>query len=108
MSNTPRILAITLFAAVTAGLASTAWTREDGSTDNYSCRNGERFAVERHTNHIRLRTGAGIFALSSVPAPNGDKYSDGQTIFWDTGSEATLERSGLPAANGCTREHKRI
>lgn len=107
MPRTLRILAAALLATVTAGLASTAWTREGAAIDNYSCRNGERFAVEHHTNHIRLRTGAGIFALTSVPASRGDKYSDGQTVFWDNGTDAILERAGLPAANGCMREATR-
>lgn len=103
-SKTPRILAASLCATLTAGLASTAWTRDDGAIDNYSCRNGERFTVEHHANHIRLRTGAGVFALTAVPAQQGDKYSNGQTVFWDNGSDVTLERTGLPAANGCVRE----
>lgn len=103
-NKTPRILAIAVFATLTAGLASTAWTRDSNTVDSYSCHNGERFSVERHANYIRLRTGAGVFALTAIPAQEGDKYSNGQAVFWDKGSDAILERAGLPVANGCVRE----
>lgn len=105
--KTPRILAATVIATLTTSIASTAWTRDDGATDNYNCGNGERFTIEHHSNHVRLRTGAGIFSLTSVPAPMGDKYSDGQTVFWDNGKDAVLERAGLPVVNGCVREASR-
>lgn len=99
-----RILALSAVVVLSIGLASTAWTRDDGEVETYQCRNGERFTVEYHPSHIRLRTGAGVFALRAG-AGNSD-YSDGQTVFRPTADGATLERPGLPPASDCVRPDK--
>ncbi|HJV24268.1 MAG TPA: MliC family protein [Aromatoleum sp.] len=83
-------------------LAGTAYTRDATRVINYACKNGEQFSVEYLGDHVRLRTGAGIFALSHQTAVDGEKYSDGQTVFWAHGQQASLERPGLPASGDCS------
>lgn len=88
---------------VAAGmLAGTAWTRDPSRVVNYTCPGGEQFTVEYLRGHIRLRTGAGVFALASQSAEGGERYSDGQTVFSLTGAQAQLERPGLPRSSGCS------
>lgn len=82
-------------------LATTAYTRETSPTIGYSCPDGERFTVEFHQDHVRLRTGAGIFALAADPSAAGEKYSDGYTVFSAKGSQAQLERPGLAPHTNC-------
>ncbi|MCE9522800.1 MAG: MliC family protein [Alphaproteobacteria bacterium] len=41
--------------------------------------------------------------LKSVPAPEGQKYSDGQTTFWMNGTNATLARAGEDNAESCSK-----
>jgi len=82
-------------------LATTAYTRETSRTVGYSCPDGERFTVEFLQDHIRLRTGAGIFALAVDPSASGEKYSDGYTVFSAKGSQAQLERPGVAPHTNC-------
>lgn len=83
-------------------LASTAYTRETSRTVGYACVDGERFTVEYLQDHVRLRTGAGIFALTVTPSGSGEKYSDGYIAFAAKGSKARLERPGLETHTECT------
>ena len=41
--------------------------------------------------------------LKSIPASEGQKYSDGQTIFWMNGTNATLARPGRDEAESCEK-----
>ena len=41
--------------------------------------------------------------LKSVQAPQGQKYSDGQTTFWMNGTNATLARAGTDDAESCEK-----
>jgi membrane-bound inhibitor of C-type lysozyme len=95
------IAALAGLVAAAGMLASTAYTRETPRTIGYVCPDGERFTVEFLQDHIRLRTGVGIFALRSEAAGSGEKYSDGRTVFWSKGSSARLERPGLDAHTDC-------
>lgn len=79
-----------------ASLAGTAWTRDSSHVVSYVCPSGEQFTVEYLHAHIRLRTGAGIFALAGQQIAGGEKYSDGYTVFTVHGDQALLERPGLP------------
>lgn len=83
------------------GLASSAYTRDEARLVSYACPGGEQFTVEYLQDHVRLRTGAGIFALGREPAGSGLRFSDGQTVFRTQAREAMLERPGLPTASGC-------
>lgn len=84
-----------------AGLvASGTYSGEAGQSVSYVCRNGERFVVEHLADHVRLRTGAGIFALAAEG--NGARYSDGHTVFHLDGAVAIVERPGLATPAGCT------
>jgi membrane-bound inhibitor of C-type lysozyme len=89
-------------ALVAATVLATATPSSDASgTVHYACADGERFSVETRNDHLRLRDGSGVFALSTAPATRGERFTDGNTVFWDLGKEAVLERHGLPAATGC-------
>jgi len=105
---TARIALVAALGTATALLANTAYTREASRVVGYSCPGGERFTVEYLRDHVRLRTGAGIFALSMQPSGSGEKYSDGQTVFWAKGSEARLERPGLETSSACTAQEQRL
>lgn len=107
-SRTIRLVVLGALAA-TGSLATTAWTQDNSATERYSCRNGERFAVERHTDHVRLRTGAGIFTLTAVDANAGKvAYSDGSTILSGDRGAMRLERAGQPAADACLPDPARL
>ena len=77
-------------------LAGTAWTRDGSRVVSYACPGGEQFTVEYFDAHVRLRTGAGVFALAGQQASSGEKYSDGYTVFTVSGNRAMLERPGVP------------
>ena len=76
-----QIAVLSALLAAAGMLANTAYTRDASRIVNYACPGGEQFTVEYLRGHIRLRTGAGVFALVNEPAASGEKYSDGQTIF---------------------------
>ncbi|NMG31143.1 MliC family protein [Aromatoleum evansii] len=82
-------------------LAGTAWTSEGSRVVSYTCPGGEQFTVEYLDGHVRLRTGAGIFALTGEKTAGGGKYSDGYTLLSASGDQATLERPGLPDSQAC-------
>ena len=95
-----RLPALLLMLAATT-LANVTRAGDTGATTDYACAHGERFTVENRTGHLRLRDGSGVFALSSSPAERGERYTDGNTVFWDLGEEAMLERRGRAAIAGC-------
>ena len=109
-ANLPLVRIAVLAALIAAAgmVASTAYTREATRVVSYTCPAGERFSVEFLSGHVRLRTGAGIFALAKQPAASGAKYSDGRTVFWTKGSEALLERPGLAANTHCTGQDRQL
>ncbi|NMF87649.1 MliC family protein [Aromatoleum petrolei] len=82
-------------------LAGTAWPREGSRVVSYSCPGGEQFTVEYFDGHVRLRTGAGIFALTGEKTVDGEKYSDGHTLLSANGDQAALVRPGLPDSLAC-------
>ena len=82
-------------------LAGTAWTREGSRVVSYACPGGEQFTVEYFDGHVRLRTGAGIFALTGVKTSGGERYSDGHTLLSASGDQAELARPGLPDSQAC-------
>lgn len=91
-----------LLTLITLGgaLAGTAYTRDNARVVDYACPSGERFRVEYLGDHVRLRTGSGIFALRHEQVSD-NRYSDGQTILSSGPGVVTLERPGLPQATGC-------
>jgi membrane-bound inhibitor of C-type lysozyme len=96
-----RIAAVAVLIAAASVVASSAYTRDSVRAVRYVCGNGERFSVEFLSGHIRLRTGAGIFALTGEPAEDATRYTDGRTAFWLQGEQAMLERPGLAMPAGC-------
>lgn len=87
-------------------LAGTAWTRDGSRVVSYTCPGGEQFTVEYFEGHVRLRTGAGIFALTGEKSASGEKYSDGYTVLSASGDLAVLERPGLPESQACSAIRK--
>jgi len=102
------IAALSILLAAAGSLASTAYTRDTSRVVSYTCPSGERFTVEYLRGHVRLRTGAGIFALANEPAASGEKYSDGQTIFRTKGGYAQLELQGLPSHTDCSARERTL
>lgn len=102
-----RIALLSALGAAAMLLANTAYTRE-ASRVVYACPGGERFTVDYLNDHVRLRTGSGIFALANQPTGSGEKYSDGETIFWANGSDAVLERPGLETRAACKAQERRL
>lgn len=82
-------------------LATTAYTRDSARVVRYACSGGEQFTVEYLEGHVRLRTGAGVFALARDSVGTAMRFSDGETVFRTESREAMLERPGLPPASGC-------
>lgn len=97
-----RILPIAVLVGAASLVATVTYSNEKGETVSYACLNGERFVIEHQPGHIRLRTGAGVFALVGEPSEDVVRYSDGSTVFWMRGDEAVLERPGLATPDGCT------
>lgn len=96
-----RLVTLTTLLVAAGTLAGTAWTRDTTRSVDYTCPGGERFTVEYLGDHVRLRTGAGVFALTGHATEAGERYSDGQTVFSVSGGQAQLERAGLPRSAGC-------
>lgn len=94
-----------LVAAVFGGVQAVAAPATVASTQ-YSCANGERFMVEAHANHLRLRTGTGVFTLTNDSALSGASahFTDGQNVLRAEGDAVLLERPGLPVAHDCRPE----
>lgn len=104
-----RHIAVLTALLTTAGmLASTAYTRDASRIVSYACPSGEQFTVEYLRGHIRLRTGAGVFALANEPTTAGERYSDGQTVFWSKGGYAQLERQGQARHTDCSARERTL
>lgn len=102
-----RLRAFPLILGAALGTAQAAAPGSIASTQ-YSCPNGERFKVEAHADHLRLRTGTGIFTLTHDAAPSTvdavAHFTDGQNILRAEGDAVLLERPGLPVAHDCRPE----
>ncbi|NMG54045.1 MliC family protein [Aromatoleum aromaticum] len=103
-----RVALLVALTGATGMLASTAYTRDASRIVGYACPSGERFTVEYLRDHIRLRTGAGVFALAVQPAASGEKYSDGHMVFHLEGAEAQLERPGWTTSVDCRAQNQRL
>lgn len=86
---------------VAATLAGTAYTREAPAMVAFTCPDGERFSVQYLDDHVRVRTGSGIFALAVRESDDGETYSDGYTRFSMMGATALLERSDFELHDDC-------
>jgi membrane-bound inhibitor of C-type lysozyme len=97
-------LSIAAFIALLAAagmLASNAYTRETAEVITNACPGGDRFSVEFQQTHVRLRTGAGIFALPRQSSDSPNSYSDGRTIFSTHGDTSVLVRPGIDTERDC-------
>ncbi|AUN95087.1 hypothetical protein [Pseudazoarcus pumilus] len=98
-----RIPSLSVVVAVTALLATTAWTAASAQSNlNFVCEDGDRFVVEFLEDHVRLRDGSGIFALAAVVP--GKIYSDGRIVLHAGRTRATLERIDSGVSRECTIE----
>ena len=87
----PLLLFIAAFAALAATTAMSRAAPE--SVSSFVCDDGDRFIVEHLDDHVRLRHGSGVFALTEIKP--GRVYSDERLVLHTGKSRATLE---LPAA----------
>jgi len=96
-----RLIFLGLTVVLAGLLTGTAYTQEDGAPVSFVCESGDRFTVEFHDEHVRLRNGAGVFSLGLEPGSDGNRYSDGENVFWTEGSAAGFENGRLPRAHRC-------
>lgn len=97
---------------MTAGLAmlgailatGTAYTRDGAAEVAFVCESGARFSVQFHSDHVRLRNGAGVFSLGLESARSGSRYTDGHNVFWTDGETARLESPGIEQGRRCVPE----
>lgn len=95
-----RLALLGLTIALAGLLTGTAYTQEDGSQVSFVCEGGDRFTVEFHGEHVRLRNGAGVFSLGLEPG-KGKRYSDGENVFWTDGASAGFENGRLQHKHRC-------
>ena len=100
-SLAPRIAAFVALLAAAGLLANNAYTREAVEVVTYACPGGDRFSVEFQQTHVRLRTGAGIFALPQQSGDSPRSYSDGRTVFSIHGDTSELARPGMETERDC-------
>lgn len=103
-----RIAGVALFLLVTSALTTTAYTSDAPMPVTYVCAQGDRFTVEYHGQHARLRHGTGVFVLSKEAATDGSRYSDGRLMLWTHGEEATLEPGGPTSRGVCIADEQRV
>ncbi len=68
------------------------------SSTAFVCPDGDRFTVDFHPGHVRLRHGSGVFALSRETADKTERYSDGRHTLWLDKDGARIE--GAAGSNG--------
>lgn len=100
MKKTHRSAIILGTVLVGALIAGTAWTSSAPETRSYLCNDGDHFIVEMLGDHVRLRNGSGVFALSAVKP--GLTWSDGRMILRAGTSSATLEQPELGLHQQCS------
>ena len=97
-----RLAALSLLLVAAGAVANGAYQR-DGRAVAFVCDGGARFSVEFHREHVRLRSGTGVFALTRDTGGEAEerRYTDGQTVFWTNGQRAGLESIGLEGGDNC-------
>lgn len=95
----PRLIAIASVLALGLLLTGKAWTSGTPETRGFVCDNGDRFVVEFLADHVRLRHGSGIFALTEIKP--GRAWSDGQRVLQAGRSAAVLELPGHQQPQNC-------
>ncbi len=104
-----RLLATLALLAPAAALTGSVLARETARSTEYLCPSGERFVVERYDTHVRLRTGSGVFALTTLAGEHGERgergerHSDGVITLWHADGQARLERPDLTSSGACRR-----
>jgi hypothetical protein len=93
-----RLAGLALLLATAGALAGTAFHRDTLHPSDFVCKDGFRFMVETHRDHLRLRTGAGVFSLVEENARADERqfndmrrYSDGNNVLWTDGLRAHLQ-----------------
>jgi membrane-bound inhibitor of C-type lysozyme len=69
----------------------------------YQCTDGTRFGVLMGPagDQAKLELGGVVYELKQIRSASGAKFSDGTTIFWSKGREATIERGGKVVHRDC-------
>lgn len=72
----------------------------------YTCADGTRFGVLMWPSgdRARLELGGVLYELKQVRSGSGARFSDGTTVYWSKGREATIERSGRVIHRDCRTE----
>ncbi|WP_168734246.1 MliC family protein [Pseudothauera nasutitermitis] len=98
----PLLPTVAVLASATVLTAGVTHARDNTRDMEYQCPSGERFAVEHHSNHVRVRTGSGVFALAPRDGASGAHYSDGGITLWTDGTRAALLRPDMEPSGICT------
>lgn len=102
-----RLGLLALLLAAAGMLTTTAWTRDTVQWVGFTCDDGDRFAVEYLADHVRLRHGTGIFALTAEntqPDSAYWTYSDGQLVLIEHEDHVILKRSAVGMRHECIAE----
>ena len=94
---------VTLASALvlSATLATTAYTRDAVQSVHYACEDGDRFSVEYRGDQVRVRHGIGVFALSTHPDGDPNRFSDGNLVLISNNGIATLKHAGPNSSGNC-------
>ncbi|HYN38200.1 MAG TPA: MliC family protein [Rhodospirillales bacterium] len=84
-------------------LAACAGDTESPTTMSFLCHDGTvlnaTFLAE--DDQMLLRVNDRTYDLSRLISASGARYGEGQTMFWNKGREAMLQRSDGPSYFGC-------
>ena len=105
-ARTARNAGLALSCLALAGFAATqSFAQSDDAPVAFVCDGGNRFSVEFHNSHVRLRSGSGVFSLARENVDqDGERYSDGEHVFWTNGSNARLRSHGNDNSVDCAPE----
>ena len=105
-TRTARNAGLALSCLACAGLAATqSFAQSDEAPVAFVCDGGNRFSIEFHNSHVRLRSGSGVFSLARESADqNGERYSDGDHVFWTDGNNARLRSHSNKNSVDCAPE----
>lgn len=102
-----RLVLVGLLLAVAALLTTSAYTRDNAQWVGYTCSDGDRFALEYQTDHVRLRHGSGIFALTAEKNHDDtvlETYTDGRLLLLEHDGHVILERPAVGMRHECIAE----
>lgn len=102
-----RLALLGLLLAIAALLTTSAYTRDNAQWVGFTCSDGDRFALEYQADHVRLRHGSGIFALTAEKSHDDtvlESYTDGRLLLLEHDGHMILERPSVGMRHECIAE----